>query len=290
MTTEQSETASDSSRPKLKDFKSAAFQVSNFETLTEVPPVEQFKSSQWECIGAAAAVADPMFEVYDDVITQQPQGPTAAQHTETSEDDSKVGDVGELSFDEIASHYQMLRQELDQAHEDKHALEAEHARQLEALQATLSEEIRAESQRESEIKLKAAEERYAALIEDMNNQIRESVEGVERRAVEFAVQVARKLVGTIVEINPEYVLEVIKEAVKLTGGATIKAIRVSPQDLEFLKMLAPEKQFKEFDGTWSFQGDDTIRAGCIIETSSGEVEFDLDKAWERIKDSVTKVR
>ena len=124
----------------------------------------------------------------------------------------------------------------------------------------------------------------------MGSQIQQEVEAVERRAVEFALQVARKLVGTIVEINPEYILQVIKDAVKLTGGATIKAIRVSPQDLEFIKMLSPERQFKEFDGSWSFQPDDTIRAGCVVETSSGEIEFDLDKTWERINESVTKVR
>ena len=148
----------------------------------------------------------------------------------------------------------------------------------------------AEARRESEEKLKAIEERYSFLIDDMSVQIREGVEGVERRSVDFAIHIAKKLVGSVVEVNPEYVLGIIKEAVKLTGGATIKAIRVSPQDLEFLKMLSPDRQFKEFDGSWSFQADETIHAGCVLETSSGEVEFDLDKAWERIKESVLKVR
>ena len=147
-----------------------------------------------------------------------------------------------------------------------------------------------ENEKQSEERLKAIEERYATLIEDMNTQIQEGIEGVERRAVEFAVQIAKKLVGAIVEVNPEYILGIIKEATKLTGGATIKTIRVSPQDLEFVKMLSPEKQFKEFDGSWSFQADETIHAGCVLETSSGEVELDLDKAWDRIKDSVVKVR
>jgi flagellar biosynthesis/type III secretory pathway protein FliH len=161
---------------------------------------------------------------------------------------------------------------------------------LEEVKATLQQEIAAQCAAESEEKAMAIEERYRAIIDDMGGQIRQEVEAVERRAVEFAIHVARKLVGTIVEINPEYVLEVIQEAVKVTGGAIIKAIRVSPQDLEFLKMLSPERQFKEFDGSWSFQSDETIRAGCVVETSAGEVEFDLDKTWERIRESVTKIR
>jgi flagellar biosynthesis/type III secretory pathway protein FliH len=46
---------------------------------------------------------------------------------------------------------------------------------------------------------------------------------------------------------------------------------------------------KEYDGSWSFVQDETIRAGCVVETSSGEVDFRLDQAWERIKDNVVKV-
>lgn len=199
--------------------------------------------------------------------------------------ETETADVGEISED-----VRELRQQVARLGEERTALEEEHVRQLEELRAQVSEEVRQEVEKQCDERVKAIEERYATLIEDMNTQIQEGIDGVERRAVEFAVQVAKKLVGTTVEVNPEYILGIIKEATKLTGGATIKAIRVSPQDLEFLKMLSPDKQFKEFDGSWSFQADETIHAGCVVEISSGEVEFDLDKAWERIKESVIKVR
>jgi flagellar biosynthesis/type III secretory pathway protein FliH len=185
------------------------------------------------------------------------------------------------------SELELLRQSFE---EERLARQAAHDQELEAVRTATRQEVEAHAAHEGEERIRAIEERYRTIIDDMGAQIHQEIEAVERRAVEFSLHVARKLVGTIVEINPEYILQVIKDAVKLTGGATIKAIKVNPQDLEFLKMVSPDRQFKEFDGSWSFQADETIRAGCIVETSSGEVEFNLDKAWERIKESVTKVR
>ena len=288
MTSQNADGATEQERQKVSTYKPSSFQVTQFEALTEVPPVEQFRMAEWQLIEGGAKTIDPMFEVYDDLVAESSvsESEEADNSPEGDSPPSQEWDLGEEQDPRVRE----LMDELREAQRQRAELEAEHERQIEALKVSVADDSRAEATRDSDEKLKAIEERYATLIEDMNAQIREGLEGVERRAVEFAVQVAKKLVGTIVEINPEYVLEVIKEGVKLTGGATVKSIRVSPQDLEFLKMLAPEKQFKEFDGSWSFQGDETIRAGCIIETSSGEVEFDLDKAWERIKESVTKVR
>ena len=306
MSTEQQEIAADPARPSLKTFKPTAFQLSEFEVVEQTVVVDSFQVAQFVSLGSVAPAVDPMFEVYDGGFIPEPssdemaavQEESQAQDSEAeAEADSVPSDVETVGVSEeevpeqgfdLEAHERELAAK--QAEEDRKALEEEHARQLEEVRVSAKEEALTEARRESEEKLKAIEERYAALIDDMSVQIREGVEGVERRAVDFAIHIAKKLVGAIVEVNPEYVLGIIQEAVKLTGGATIKAIRVSPQDLEFLKMLSPDRQFKEFDGSWSFQADETIHAGCVVETSSGEVEFDLDKAWGKIKESVLKVR
>ena len=303
MTTEQQETVTDPVRPSLKTFKPTAFQLSQFEVVQQATVADSFQVSKFVSLGSASATVDPMFEVYDRQFTSEPlsgnsddaRGEQQAHDAEAQADtEPSAEDVGANEEEVAGQGFDLEAHERElaanQAEEDRKALEEEHARQLEEVRTTAKEDALAEARRESEEKLKAIEERYSSLIDDMSVQIREGVEGVERRSVDFAIHIAKKLVGSVVEVNPEYVLGIIKEAVKLTGGATIKAIRVSPQDLEFLKMLSPDRQFKEFDGSWSFQADETIHAGCVLETSSGEVEFDLDKAWERIKESVLKVR
>lgn len=325
MSTEEQQTATpDPLRPKVRTFKPSSFQTAQFEVVAEGAKTTEFAPQQFAVMQGSPLVIDSMFDVYDDLVSAEQafteevlnveptpfeldiegsgenESTSSAVVADEAGDDTTDQSISQSTSPAAgegeslvggavvpASELELLQQGFE---EERLALQAEHERQLEEMKAALQQEIAARCAAESEEKIKAIEERYRSIIDDMGGQIRQEVEAVERRAVEFAIQVARKLVGTIVEINPEYILQVIQEAVKLTGGATIKAIRVSPQDLEFLKMLSPEKQFKEFDGSWSFQSDDTIRAGCVVETSSGEVECDLDKTWERIKESVTKVR
>jgi len=328
MSTEEPQTTSDPLRPHVRTFKPSGFQASEFEVVAAGTIATEFSPQQFAIVEGAPRMVDPMFDVYDNLVTIEQDFEEEEISIESSSfvedrevtasdveeagvtlDESSAKDLagnmdvanegeesaleaGEEKADReepvvLASEVELLHQKFE---EELLAVQAEHERHLEEIKVALQQELSAQYAAESEDKVKAVEERYRTIIDDMSGQIRQEVEAVERRAVEFAIQVARKLVGTIVEINPEYILQVIQEAVKLTGGATIKAIRVSPQDLEFIKMLSPERQFKEFDGSWSFQSDDTIRAGCVLETSSGEVEFDLDKTWERIKESVTKVR
>jgi flagellar biosynthesis/type III secretory pathway protein FliH len=328
MATEEQQTTTDPLRPNVRRFKPSSFQASQFEVVAEGKIGTEFAPHEFTVLEGPTRIVDPMFDAYDDLIAAERQvfedapppvesgsfvadveivegseteialsldgasedsdgnASSAGSMPESSEEVTQDGGHEEVSVVPV-SEIETLHQRFE---EERLALQEEHERHLEEVKAALQGELETRFAAESEEKIKAVEERYRTVIDDLGSQIQQEVEAVERRAVEFALQVARKLVGTIVEINPEYILQVIKDAVKLTGGATIKAVRVSPQDLEFIKMLSPERQFKEFDGSWSFQPDDTIRAGCVVETSSGEVEFDLDKTWERIKESVIKVR
>jgi flagellar biosynthesis/type III secretory pathway protein FliH len=116
----------------------------------------------------------------------------------------------------------------------------------------------------------------------------QELQALEASAVKLAVEIGEKIVGHAVEINPEYITNIVRQALGKAGGAAIKTVRVSPQDLEFIQVVGVAKQLKEFDGTWAFEADDTIRAGCVVSTSAGEVDFQIDKAWERMRDAVLK--
>jgi flagellar biosynthesis/type III secretory pathway protein FliH len=276
MTTENAQDSSQTGSQKATQFKPSGFQKSRWEVVSDAPPSEAFTAMAVEALQEGVRPKDdPLFERYDDLLREE-VGPSLA----AGNDDEEPHGQTERALEQIEVRH---REELE-------ALKAEFAAELEQTRIAAVELGRGEAREECDARLRMLSERYNSVIEDMNSQIRESVESVERRAVDFALQVSKKLIGTAVEINPEYVLEVIKEAIKLTGGANIKSIRVSPQDMEFLKMLSPERQFKEFDGSWSFQTDDSIRAGCVVETTAGQVDCDLEKAWDRIREHVVKVR
>ncbi len=167
---------------------------------------------------------------------------------------------------------------------------AEHAQQVEQARAQGLEEGRAIAVAEAEEKSRQLEERYIGVIEDIGAQLNEGLASIEQQALNLALEISHKLVGTIVDVNPEYIIDVIKEGIALAGGAKIKSIKVSSQDLEFLNLLNLSKQFKEFDGGWAFEADDTIKSGCVVEMLGGVVDYQIDKAWERIREQVIKVR
>ncbi len=145
----------------------------------------------------------------------------------------------------------------------------------------------ADTRAEVELCKQQLEERYTLLWEDMQTQLSESLQISETNAVELAFQIARRMLGNVVENQREYVVGVMKEALQAAGGAEIKCVRVSPQDYEFLSLNQYGERIKiHGDAKLSFASDETIRAGCIIETSSGQIDFDLDKAWARMHGKV----
>ena len=36
-------------------------------------------------------------------------------------------------------------------------------------------------------------------------------------------------------------------------------------------------KFQEFDGSWNFEADETIKAGCVLESSAGLIDLQIDK-------------
>lgn len=144
-----------------------------------------------------------------------------------------------------------------------------------------------ESREEIQYAQQQLAEQYTLLWEDMQVQLDELKAEHERKAVDLAMQVAKKLVGKAVSENPEYVVDVIHEALESISNATIKVVRVSPQSYEFLSLGQYGERVKiHGDQKLSFKADESIRAGCIVETSAGETDFDLEKAWTRIYEKI----
>lgn len=182
------------------------------------------------------------------------------------------------------------KRDYDQEIED---LKARHARELEATRTEAQEEGRTVALQEMIEKqnahLEQLRERFGALLQDLNTQFAERVQIAQTRALELSVEIGRKIIETAVEINPEYIIPILKDAIHNTGTATILSVRVSPEDMEFIRVVGVDRHLSEYDGSWEFVADATVRSGCIVDTSAGEIDFQLDKAWERMKDSIVRI-
>lgn len=151
----------------------------------------------------------------------------------------------------------------------------------EGRQAALLETVETQTK-----KLEDSEKKLHAVLSDLQRQFALAIADIENSALNLTLELSKKIIDHAVEVNPEYIVAVIRDALELSGGAQVKKVRVSPQDMEFIEVLKVAPSIKEFDGSWTFEADETVRAGCILESSAGTVDFQLDKAWERIKDKI----
>ncbi len=164
---------------------------------------------------------------------------------------------------------------------------------LEKLKAELYEKAKAEGFAEADAlnkeRLGAMEQALQTVVQDVSQQLTENLAAIQRDAVKLVVEISEKIIEHAVEVNPEYIGALVKEALSRCGTAQIKRVRISPQDMEFVEVVGlGSKGVPQGDG-WNFEADPSIRSGCVVETTAGEIDFRIDEAWNRMKSSIVKV-
>lgn len=255
----------------IADFAETPYVDQSWEIVGEAVAASEFEPMEFETFRTAAIGTDPMFEDYGGGIRESGKKrwhlPEELAHAaQQAARKSEVKDAPEIPMISVAEAERLSAEAYERGKaEGAAAAEAAHTDRFSQLAAQVE-----------------------TLLQDLQAQLNEELMALERQSVGLAMSVAEKLVGTAVEINPEYIEPVLNEALALAKGAAIRKVRVSPQDMEFVEVVGIEKKLRSFDGTWTFEADATIKSGCIVETSAGEIDFQLDRAWERIQGSVMK--
>ena len=253
------------------EYKAGTYQDAEWELVGNVRLTDEFLPFEVAAIEGAAQYVDPMFADYGGVpkvpgkvrwhlpehLTQQ-QAAAAAEVHEGQEVEESIA---------AAEHRAAVEDALARGRQEGESAAEEKAKQNQAL----------------------FEQRLQGIFADFQKQIDQDLIELQKRCIDLALRISHKIIDGAVEINPEYIVPIIEQAVALSGTAAIKNVRVSPQDLEFIRLVGLAKSFKEYDGNWEFVGDETVKAGCVVETTAGEIDFQLDAAWERIKDRVVRI-
>jgi len=245
----------------LADFEEKPYQDARWEVLSEIENPNDFMPLSLEKVDSPQSVDETGFfpdyggKVEGKKLWHNPQG-----IIEDKEEDlvPKVS----LTEEELAQKLEAAR------NEGRAAAQAEAKEIFEAQAAQMNQSL-------------------TAMFQDMKAQLDAHGSILETEAVKLSIHIAKKLVTAAVEFNPEYIIHVVKEALSHVRTASISQVRVSPQDLEFIEVLGFKTQ-KDFEGI-SFVSDETIRAGCIVETSAGEIDYNLDSSFARIQESVVKI-
>ncbi|RIL05319.1 MAG: hypothetical protein DCC75_11815 [Proteobacteria bacterium] len=252
-------------------YKASEYEDASYEQLGQQSESLEFTPLEVPIIRTTAEGTDPMFA---DFGGQTPANVKQRWHLP----------------EHLSLHAKEIEEQRKKEEEAKIRLSPE---EFEALKAKEFERGRQQGTQEAveqgSERLSHIESRLETVLKDIAVQVKEHGQEIEKQAVELALMIGKKLVDQAVEINPEYLIPIINEALKLAGGAGVMKIRISPQDMEFVELVGISKRIKDFDGSWSFESDATIKSGCVIETSAGQIDYQLDLAWERIRDNVVRI-
>lgn len=252
-----------------KDYRPTPYRTTIWEVVGDVDPERDFVPLEVNILVDESATADPMFEVFE--------------HGFRPEDGAFFHGAGARA-----------RKVAGQDVENEAVIPAEQLADIEAQWMARVEEAHATGYAEGAA---ATEEKIAERYEMLMQRVKGVTDAIyqqwsglagklERQAVDLSLQVARKLVHTTAEAKPEYIVSVIREALKQLGAAKPVRIRVSNDDFEFLSIIGLPMELSEQELGVQYIADENVKSGCIVETDFGEVDLVLDRMWEEVRDRI----
>ncbi len=109
-------------------------------------------------------------------------------------------------------------------------------------------------------------------------------EQVTQDLLSLALDIARSMVKTRLEVNPGAIIPVVEEAIQSLPYIQKPAkIIVHPSDAAIIKQVLAE----DISETWSvIESGDIERGGCLIETGANHVDATNTTRWKRINDAL----
>lgn len=132
-------------------------------------------------------------------------------------------------------------------------------------------------------------------VEEARKKSREIVASSEKTVIELAMAVAEKLLFDQLDLAPEKVLNIVRDAIgKVPDGETVKVF-VSEQDYDIC--LRHEEELKDtfakirpnFKGIEFLSAKEMPRGSCRVESESGAVEFFLEKEKEQLREAMMEL-
>jgi flagellar assembly protein FliH len=105
----------------------------------------------------------------------------------------------------------------------------------------------------------------------------------------LAVEIARKVIGREIQLDPELVAETVRRAVELVLEKQRLTIRLHPKDAELVAKAFPEVE-STLEGTgWVVKPDESVdRGGAVIHTEHGELDARIEAQLTEIARALSR--
>lgn len=127
--------------------------------------------------------------------------------------------------------------------------------------------------------------------EELTSEFRRNMKALGRVLVPLAIQVARHILNTEVQQNPEIVEQQVKKALDFIDNEQIFEIRLNPQDVEILNAVRSRLAGGEpkLEGVELVPDSSISRGGCIVESSVGRIDATFESQLRKIQENLENI-
>lgn len=126
-----------------------------------------------------------------------------------------------------------------------------------------------------------------AMLKEIEGLRRKAAAELEAELVQLALAVARKIVQREIDLAPETVAGIVRQALGRVEHAARIRIRLNPDDLTLLTEISPPLMAGRPEaGRVVLEADEGVtRGGCLIETDSGEVDARIERQFQVVEEA-----
>lgn len=130
-------------------------------------------------------------------------------------------------------------------------------------------------------------ERIKALAVSFSGALAQADEHIAGDVLELALHVARSMLRTALEVKPELVIPVVREAIEYLPVLQQPALlMLNPADIALVRDAIGEELDK---GGWRVVEDAQVaRGGCKVDTASNQIDAQAAVRWQRLSHSLGK--
>jgi len=127
---------------------------------------------------------------------------------------------------------------------------------------------------------------------EMSNLRKEILKQYERQILELIFSIAKKIIHHQIGSDEKAIEDTVLKAVHLAVEKSKIALRVNPEDFDYVERLRPEffAKFKELKSIVVTSDPSITRGGCFLETPYGDVDARIETELEMIYQCLEGVR
>jgi flagellar assembly protein FliH len=128
---------------------------------------------------------------------------------------------------------------------------------------------------------------FAALANAFEGALEKADQQIEDDILALALDVAKLMLKTKIQTDPEVVLPVVRDAIHYLPHVQKPAIiLVHPEDARILRDQLGEELSEQ---AWQIQEDSQIeRGGCLVETGENQIDATNEMRWKRISEALAQ--